>query len=144
MNTWAALETPLKEAPEFFVEGPDKEKHLSERQRCTLFLQLMRIAAPAVDVFHISNEGKRSPYVARSIGIRSGVFDYCCTWRGKGVAWIEFKGFDSRKRPGVLSANQISWGNRQLRKGHDVACFFTPELAVKWLRECGAPVGQIR
>ena len=134
-----ALETPLEERPRFPVEGPDGRKLVCELSRQTAFLSLMRMVAPSIEVRAFPNAGRRNPLQAKREGIKAGAFDLACWWN-RGHAMIEFKGYDKRGRAGSLSQNQIRFGNHLLSMGHHVACFFTPEMAVSWLAECGAPV----
>ncbi|HQS98090.1 MAG TPA: hypothetical protein PK823_16530 [Novosphingobium sp.] len=139
---WADLETALHEAPLFQVERPDDRKRLTELHRVCMFRSLLQYS-PGVHVHAIPNAGKRGPAAQRQAkkeGMVAGVFDLCVTWRGAGVAWVEFKGFDARGTAGKLSQAQIDWGNSQFRIGHNVACFFSPERAVEWLQGLGAPV----
>lgn len=140
---WADLETSLAEDPLFRVEQPDGRKALTELHRVTMLRKLVRECAPGVSVHAIPNAGKRGPKAqrqAKAEGMIPGVFDLCFTWSGGCVCWIEMKGYDASGRAGKLSQAQVDWGNRHFRMGHDVACFFSPEKALDWLRGCGAPV----
>lgn len=134
---------PLDEsdAPEplFVVEPPDGRRYLAEVTRQTTFLGLMRLLGPSVEVRALPNAGKRNPRQAQREGIKAGLFDLGCWWN-RGHALIEFKGYDKGGRAGKLSANQIAFGNRLHRQGWPVGCFFTPEVAVEWLRGLGAPI----
>lgn len=125
-------------APIFPCEPPDGLRHLSELDRVVTFRRLMRQLAPRVMVYANANAGKRSRRQASAEGIVAGVFDYTVAWN-HGVAWPEFKGYDSRGRPGKLSQPQIDWGNAMSRIGHPVACFYSPVSAVEWLRGIGCP-----
>ncbi|WEK42961.1 MAG: hypothetical protein P0Y64_16710 [Candidatus Sphingomonas colombiensis] len=136
-----ALETPLDPEPRFPVEPPDGRRDVAELPRQTEFLRLMRLAGPSVEVRAYPNAGKRNPRQAISEGIKSGVFDIACWWN-RGHAMIEFKGY-SQRRAGELSANQIDFGNCLHDMGFPVACFFTPEAAVAWLADIGAPVRRV-
>ena len=134
---FADLETPLDEAALFYVEAPDRDKHLSEIQRVVMFRQLVRMALPDTRLHACPNGAKRTLWAmnqARREGMVAGVFDLCAMWPQRRVAWLEFKGYDKSGRPGKLTQAQVDWGNSSLRQGHDVACFFTPEAAVAWLR----------
>jgi hypothetical protein len=134
---------PLDEAPLFPVEAPDGRKSVDELARVVVFRQLIRIAAPSVLLFANANAGKRSPAQARREGIMAGVFDYSVAWEGGQIAYPEFKGYRAGGRPGKLSDAQIRWGNAMHKRGFPVACFFTPEAAVEWLRSLGAPVARV-
>lgn len=137
--TFDALETPLREQPLFPVEAPDGKRLIGETPRQTRLFGIMRMAGPEVLGFPIPNAGKRNPAKARAEGIVSGVFDTAWEW-GDGEAWIELKGYTAAGRPGVLSDNQIRWGNRMHLMGKRVACFFDPMNAALWLQSIGAPV----
>lgn len=143
MNAWAALESTLDPTPEFYVQMPPKIREGSELSRQRTFLNTMRMAAPRVMVEANANAGKRNPRTAKAEGIKAGVFDLSIRFKAPLHAWIEFKGFDKRGRPGQLSANQIEWGNRLVAQGWPVACFFDPFDAVDWLREQGFPIGRV-
>lgn len=133
-------DTGVKERPLFYVQSPDGRRDWGETPRQTVLFREMRMRAPAVDGFHIANEGKRNPMKALASGIRSGPFDCEFSWAPRHIAWIELKGYDARGRAGELSEAQIRWGNIKVRQGFDVACFFDPLAAIDWLRSLGAPV----
>lgn len=140
---WADLETELHADPLFPVEKPDGRKHLSELARVIELRGLVRNCGRGIHVHAIPNAGKRglkAQAQAKKEGMVAGVFDLCVTWPGRGAAWIEMKGYDASGRAGQLSQAQIDWGNDHWRMGHAVACFFSPERALEWLREQGAPV----
>ena len=140
---WADLETGLYEAPLFQVQKPDGQKHLSELARVVALRDLLHVLAPGVRCHAIPNAGKRgraAQVQARKEGMVSGVFDLCITWPLRGCAWVEMKGYSAAGQAGKLSQAQIDWGNAHFRMGHSVACFFTPERALEWLRDQGAPV----
>lgn len=138
-----ALETPLYEAALFFVEQPDGKRNLTELMRVVQFRQTMRNAAPKVLLYANANAGRRNPAQARKEGIMAGVFDYTACWQPGCCAFVEFKGYDAKGRPGKLSPAQVEFGNRMLALGHHVAAFFDPFAAVSWLREVGAPVAPV-
>lgn len=140
---WADLESPLNPEPAFLVEAPDGEKHLSEIDRQARFIGLMRMAAPRVEIWANANAGKRNPHFAKREGIRSGVFDMTVMFRPPLCAFVEFKGYDKRGRPGRLSDNQITFGNRMTELGIPAACFFSPYSAINWLRELGFPIREV-
>lgn len=135
---WMAMDEPLKPVPEFFVEAPDKKYGWTEIARQVHFLSMMRMAAPKVIVFAIPNAGKRNPAQARKEGIMAGIGDISAQWQG-GEAWIEFKGYRARVA-GKLSDAQIDWNNAMHRIGKNVACFYSPDKAIEWLRSLGAPI----
>lgn len=127
----------LNEDPLFYAESPDGERDVSEIVRCVRFRKLCANALPKVKLWANANAGRRNPMQARREGILAGVFDYTAVWTG-GFALIEFKGY-SKRRPGKLSPQQISFGNAMVARGHNAACFFDPVAAVEWLKKCGAP-----
>lgn len=136
MIDFAALETPLVEEPVFPVEPPDDKKTLAELPRQTRLLSRLRIIAPGLMVYANANAGKRNPAKAQREGIRSGVFDLSVVNREtypRFRAELEMKGW-STKGAGKLSDNQVAWGNEMHRAGWPVACFFTVDAAVDWLR----------
>ncbi|MXP42966.1 hypothetical protein [Allopontixanthobacter sediminis] len=141
---FADLETSLKPVPQFFVQAPDKRKDWPEVDRQATFFSTLRMAAPRLLVFANANAGKRSPRMARKEGILGGVFDVSIEWTRMLHAYVEFKGYDKSGRAGVLSPNQIDFGNRLVDLGIPCACFFDPYDAADWLREQGFPVAEIR
>lgn len=140
MNYWDRLETPLNQAPTFFVEEPDGRKDWAEIDRQATFFKLLRLTGPRVLAYPNVNAGKRNPRLARKEGIVAGVFDVTCAFRPSLTAWIEFKGYDKSGRAGKLSQSQIDFGNRLIDLGRPCACFFSPDCALGWLRELGFPI----
>jgi hypothetical protein len=137
LATFDALETPLSERPLFPVEKPDGARTWAEADRQATFRGRLRMVAPSLMVFANANAGKRARHLAIKEGVRAGVFDVTVASGTVGprfVAYPEFKGYDSRGRAGVLSFEQIAWGNQMHRAGHPVACFFDPDAAVEWIR----------
>lgn len=127
----------LHEEPLFFAEAPDGDRGVAELTRCIRFRKLCARTFPKLMLYANANAGRRNPTQARLEGIMAGVFDYTAIWTG-GFAVIEFKGY-SKRRPGKLSQQQISFGNAMVERGHNAACFFSPLAAVEWLKKCGAP-----
>lgn len=131
-------DTGVKERPLFFCQPPDGRRDWGETPRQNKLFKLMGDEAPDILGFPIPNAGKRNPNKARLEHIMSGVFDTEWQWPGDS-AHVEMKGYDARGRAGVLSENQILWGNRMHLMGKHVACFFDPVAAVDWLRRWGGP-----
>lgn len=145
MNEFLAIpEADLAPTPAFYVEQPDGRKDWPEIDRQATFFRLMRFAAPRVMVEANPLAGKRNPRLAKKEGVRAGKFDVTCRFEHPLIAWIEFKGFDSRGRPGKLSTAQIEFGNRVTQLGYPAACFFSPHRAVEWVRSLGFPVAEVR
>lgn len=143
MIDWSALESPLTPTPRFHVEAPDGRKDWAEQGkggRQEAFIAAMHRLAPRVMVYHIANEGKRSPFLAKRSGIMAGVFDNQVYWKHPLAALVEFKGYSKAGRPGQLSDAQVEYGNRMVELGWHVGCFFDPMAAVQWLKDCGFPV----
>lgn len=150
MTDWAALETPLKQAPRFPVEPPDGRKELTELDRQAWIIAYMRRAQPHVMAYATPNGGKRgmgAAMQAKREGMLAGVFDLTFAWDvahaadGRPtVAWAEMKGYDKSGRPGLLSRAQIEWGNAMHDKGHSVACFYSAQSVIRWLAQLGAPL----
>ncbi len=137
------LSEDLHEQPIFPVEAPDGRRDMTEIARQVSLFRDMHMLAPEVLGFAIPNAGKRNPVQARKEGILAGVFDTEWRWN-HGSAFIELKGYDARGRAGKLSPAQIAFGNKLHRMGHRVGCFFTPALAIQFLRDAGAPFLSIR
>lgn len=137
------LSDELNEQPLFPVEAPDGRRTWAEIDRQVVLFRDMHMLAPAVLGFAIPNAGKRNPVQARKEGIMAGVFDTEWRWPG-GSAFVEMKGYTKAGRAGALSTAQIEFGNRLHKMGVPVGCFFTPALAVQFLRDAGAPFLSIR
>lgn len=151
-----AFRDVLDEAPLFLVEptpkpGPDP-RLWPELERQAAFIAYLRKTSPKITARAIPNEGKRGFKAQRAIkrgGVVAGTFDTLIFWDPddattadcpRSVAMIEFKGFTAAGRPGVLSQDQIDFGNDLHRKGHAVACCFTAAAALDFLRSLGAPI----
>lgn len=150
-----ALESPLVEDPLFFVETPGKPgpdpKLWPEEERQAAFVTYLARTSPKITVRAVRNEGKRGFEEQRQMkrtGLKPGTFDTFICWDiadatedcPATLAWIEWKGFSVRGRPGKLSPEQIAFGNDMTRKGFKAACFYTVKPALEWLRSLGAPV----
>lgn len=145
-----ALESPLREEPEFPVEEPDGRKELSELDRQAWVVAYMRRTQPHIVCYATPNAGKRgfkAQAQAKKEGLLAGVFDLTFAWDVQHAAedrpticWAEMKGYDASGRPGQLSNPQIEWGNTMHRKGYAVACFFSAQSVIRWLGELGAPL----
>lgn len=149
MTDWDALETPLTEKPLFMVERPGKPpadpRKWPEAYRQKAFVAFIRKTAPGIIVASFANEGKRGLGQASKMkaqGLSAGMPDIVAMWDG-GWAFCEFKGFSAAGRAGSLSVNQSEACNRIHKIGHSVACFFTAEAALDWLRALGAPIPSI-
>lgn len=142
--SWSDLEAPLNPVPTFYVQAPDARRDWVEIDRQATFRRVMNLAAPRLLIYANANAGKRNPAKARKEGIRAGVFDMTVVWQRAKIAYIEFKGYDSRGRAGSLSDAQIQFGNRLTELGVPCACFFDPYDAADWLREQGFPIAEVR
>lgn len=142
--TFADLDCDLYPTPQFPHEAPDQRKDWTEIDRQAAFLRVMRTAAPRLLVFANANAGKRNPRQAVKEGIRAGVFDVSVIWTERRTAFIEFKGYTKAGRAGSLSVPQIEFGNRLVELGVPCAMFFSPYNAIKWLREQGFPIAEMR
>lgn len=141
MNALLAIpESIVAEEPRFFVEEPDGDKSRTEIKRVTVFRRDFRLLAPTLKLWANGNAGKRNPLQAMREGIKAGLFDYTVVGRAPDTWWLEFKGYDARGRAGSLSDAQILWGNDMHDRGFNVACFFSPVTALKWLSDRGAPM----
>ena len=142
MNAFAYLpdDEPLTEAPLFYVEPPDGRRDWPEHARQAVFLDLLS-RSRGIEAWPVPNAGKRNPSKARAERIRGGVFDTTVTQsQAPNLAVVEFKGYDKHGQPGKLRPNQIEFGNRMFRLGVPVACFFSPQRALAFLRDNGFPV----
>lgn len=142
---WSDLETRLDPDPLFYVQRPDGLSLLSEDDRAIALVSLVHRIAPAVSIAHVKNEGRHNHAHAKRIGVVAGHFDYILTWDRAKTAYVELKGYHKSGRPGALSAAQIDWGNTKYLQGFPVACFFSPDKVIDWLRDLGAPmIGRVK
>lgn len=110
---------------------------MNELQIQTLFRSRARMQCPAVRVVAIPNAAKRGQKAmnqARREGAAWGAPDVICIWPGGGVAWIEFKRADGKLRP-----NQAEFQDMLASYGHKATVARSPEDALAFLREAGAP-----
>jgi hypothetical protein len=145
-----ALESPLREAPEFPCEKPDGRKDLPELDRQAWVVAYMRRSQPHIVCYATPNAAKRgfkAQSQAKKEGLLAGVFDLTFCWDVKHaedgrptICFAEMKGYDASGRVGKLSQEQIDWGNKMHRNGHAVACFFSAQSVIRWLAELGAPL----
>lgn len=102
------------------------------------FRKRLYYTAPRVRVVAIPNAGKRSQWAAaqaKKEGLAKGFPDVVCLWPGAGIAFVEFK--DAKGR---VSIDQTEWHEWLDESGHRVAVARTPEDAIAFLRNCGAPI----
>ena len=141
-----ALESPLREEPEFYCEPvpakPADPRKWPEEFRQREFVAYVRRKYPDIILSSFANEGKRGPRLAakmNGLGLLAGMADVTCIWDG-GAAYLEFKGWQASGRPGRLSPQQVQTLNRIHRNGHPVGMFFTATAALDFLRRAGAPM----
>lgn len=111
--------------------------NLTEIQIQSAFRKRLRYVAPAVSVVAVPNAGKRGPAAVRQAkreGMSSGFPDVMALWAG-GLCFIEFK-----RLGGAISDNQAEWLERLTRWGHHARVCYSPEQALAFLAECGAPI----
>lgn len=138
MTDWAALGTPLRPTlePAIYVEPRDKRDASEDERQAELVAHLRKL--PSVRVAAIPNGAKRSKWEAAKAkreGMAAGWPDIEVVW-ADGTARIEMKNGSEMPR-----ANQIETLNWLHLRGHAVAVCRTKDGALRWLRECGAPVG---
>lgn len=135
MNAFTALLAEQADEP-WWIDPKDDDPR-DELARQASFLRDARIICPAVDIFAVPNAAKRSQWAANKAareGLRAGALDLVATWRGRGVAFLEFK--DARSMP---TANQRDRLNMYTRMGHHCGVFRQEKSALDFLRRCGAP-----
>ncbi len=120
----------------FHVDPREVASEGSELSIQTRFRNKMRTQAPTVMLVAIPNAGRRSSYetlVRSREGMVSGFPDLMALWDGR-AAFLEFK-----NAGGTISAQQIDCLNRLVRQNFVVGVFRSPETAIEWLRDHGAP-----
>lgn len=133
---WADLDTPLYEAAQFPVEGPDNEAK-SELSRVVAFRKAVRKAIPGARVVAIPNAGKRGQKAlnqAKSEGVVWGFPDLMVLHDGR-IAFFEFKAAKTQPKQ-----HQIDCMNWLKEAGFNVACVRSPEYALGCLDSWGWPV----
>lgn len=113
------------------------DRELSELEIQTLFRSRCRIMCPAVEVVAIPNGSRRTEWEklkAAREGLVAGFPDTMCLWHQRGIAFIEFKKPGGRVRP-----NQIEAMGRLQARGFPVTVAFSPDEAIQFLRDHGAP-----
>lgn len=124
--------------PFYHIDLPSAAYDGSELTIQTVFRSRAKIMCPGVSIVAVPNgtyiASKAGRGKAQREGLSSGFPDLICTWKGGGIAFIEFKA-----KAGVLSANQKEWLNRLAGQGHLVSVRRHPDTALQWLREIGAP-----
>lgn len=121
----------------FHVDPRNPACDKTELQIQVGFRNKMHMAAPSVMLVAIPNEGKRSQWEAckrKREGLVAGFPDMLALWDGK-TAGLEFK-----TGKGTLSETQVETLNGLARRGFPVGVFRSPDTALAWLREQGAPV----
>ena len=134
MNAFAHLETPLDEAPRFFVEPRDKLA-MSELDRVKRFRVLFRKHFPGARIVAIPNGQVRSMAElnrARSEGASWGFPDIIAIGNGLHWAALEWK-----SGTGQIKDHQVQWLNWLHDRGHLCGVFRKPETAIAWLLERG-------
>lgn len=136
MIDWGGLETPLTEAPRFYIEPTDKGAE-SETARVVTFRKALRKVAPSLEVVAIPNAGKRSQWAlnqSKREGARWGFPDLMVIGPSPKIAFIEFKA--GKTAP---ADHQIVWLNRLVGLGYPGGVFRSAGAAIEWLRDNGFP-----
>jgi len=137
------LEDPVRGValdPAIYVELKDRDL-AKEEQRQAAYVSAMRRLAHRVLVFAVPNGARRTRWEANKAkreGLYTGFPDTGACWTGV-TAYIEFK--DGSSMP---NQSQIETLNRLHAMGHPVAVCRTAVGAMRWLREQGAPVPEVR
>jgi len=132
-QSFTDLESPLAEAPLFFVEAKDSgpaselERQVSFRQQCRIHLPHVMLAA----IPNASKRGQKALNQARSEGALWGMPDMLAMAPRK-IAFLEFKAGRTDPAP-----HQIEVMNRLARLGFAVGVFRTADSAIAFLRREG-------
>ncbi len=120
----------------FHVDKREAAAEGNELAIQTRFRNKMRTQAPQVMLVAIPNAGRRTSYetlVRNREGMMAGFPDLMALWDGT-AAFLEFK-----TATGAIAPQQIDCLNRLVRQNFVVGVFRSPDTAVEWLREHGAP-----
>lgn len=99
-----------------------------EYQHCRALMDWARLKGWLI--FHIPNEGKRSPFVSKDIGILAGVSDYFMPipMNGKAGLFLEMK--SPGRKP---SRKQEVFLELMRRNGYAAGCFDNWKDAANWI-----------
>lgn len=125
------------EGDEAWHLDPKDSDPRDELARQAAFIRDAKIICPGVDIIAVPNAGKRTRWAAAKAkreGLTAGALDLIATWRGGGIAFLEFK--SAKTMP---DANQRDRLNMLVRQGHRCGVFRQEKSALEFLRQCGAP-----
>ena len=128
------LETPLKEAPLFYIEPRDKDAKSEDARQGEWVVSARRAGLYVCAILNGEKRGQWAKNLARKLGAWWGFPDAIVLGRGF-IAFIEWK--DGTAMP---KQHQIDCLNALHRMGFPVAVFRNPGPAMDWLRLIGAPV----
>ena len=128
MSAFDHLESPLDEAPLFFIEPKDRDT-ASEVERQARFIKEARKAGfKPVAIVNGALRGMKALNRAKREGAWWGFPDLAVLGPDRFVALVEFKNGKS-----MPAAHQVGCMNTLHRLGFPVAVFRTPERAMAWL-----------
>lgn len=134
MTSFDHLETPLDQAPLFFIEPRDKLPG-TELARVKRFRSLFRKAFPGARLVAIPNGAQRGQGAlnqARSEGAAWGFADMMAIGSGRAFPLLEWK-----SGTGTVKQHQVDWLNWLTERGHACGVFRQPKTAIGWLVEKG-------
>lgn len=138
--TWLDdLETPLDQAPLFFVEAQDRDPASEHERQCRVVKRLRALGLKVTASQNGQKWGLRAWNRAKAAGVEWGEADLSVTGADRFCAFIEMK--DGRAKP---EQHQVDWLNSRHRLGFPVAVCRTADAAVDWLRSVGAPMLEAR
>lgn len=135
MSAFDHLESPLDEAPEFYIEPKDNGVE-SEHDRQSRFVAECRRWGLHCDAVPNARQwGMKAWNKAKREGVRWGFSDLVVTGPGRFTAFVEMK--DGKKQP---EQHQIEFLNSKVRQGFPAAVIRTPDKGMAWLIKMGAPI----
>jgi hypothetical protein len=135
VSEWDDLESPLTEAPLFYVQPKDRDPALEHDRQSEL---VRRLRAAGLHVIAIPNGrawGAKAWNLAKAEGVVWGAPDLIINARGRS-AYIEMK-----SGTGAINQHQVEVLNSLHRLGFPVAVCRTADGAIAWLEGRGFSVG---
>lgn len=130
--TWADLETPLDEAPLFYVEPKDRDPASEHARQAQTVKRLRNLGLRVTAIPNARAWGMKAWNRAKAEGVEWGAADLVVCAPGGRTAFIEMK--NGREMP---EQHQTDWLNSRHRMGFPVAVCRTAGGVVAWLTEQG-------
>jgi hypothetical protein len=135
MTAFDHLESPLHEAPLFYIEPRDRDPRAEDERQREWVVAARKSGLYVCAVLNGEKRGQWALNLARRLGAWWGFPDAIAIGRGRFIAFLEWK--DGTEQP---KQHQIDCMNLLWRMGFPVGVFRTSERAMAWLDDAGAPI----